>query len=100
MAAQQRHKRYYDAEHVPAVFAVNDEVLLSTSGLNLRIAGTHKLAPRYVGPFKVFEHIGEVAYKLNLPETMQIHDVFHVSLLKLYHSDGRAQPPPPSEIIG
>ena len=25
LAAQQRHKRYYDAKHVPAVFAVNDQ---------------------------------------------------------------------------
>ena len=33
LAAQQWHKRYYAAKHVPVVFAVNDEVLLSTSGL-------------------------------------------------------------------
>ena len=99
LAAQQRHKRYYDAKHVPAVFAVNDEVLLSTSGLNLKIAGTNKLAPRFVGPLKVLERIGEVAYRLELPETMRIHNVFHVSQLKRYHSDGRAKPPAPCEII-
>lgn len=40
MAAQQRHKCYYDAKHMPAVLSVNDQVLLSTSGLNLKIAGT------------------------------------------------------------
>ena len=99
LAAQQRHKRYYDAKHVPAVFAVNDQVLLSTSGLNLKVAGTNKLAPRFVEPFKVLERIGEVAYKLELPPTMRIHDVFHVSLLKQYHSDGRIQPPPAADII-
>ena len=99
LAAQQRHKRYYDAKHVPAMFAVNDEVLLSTSGLNLKIAGSNKLAPRFVGPLKVLERIGEVAYKLDLPETMRIHNVFRVSLLKHYYSDGRAKPPPPCEII-
>ena len=30
---------------------------------------------------------------------MRIHNVFHVSLLKKYHSDGRTQPPPPAELI-
>ena len=99
MAAQQRHKRYYDAKHVPAVFAVNDKLLLSTSGLNLKIAGTNKLDPLFIGPFKVLERIGEVAYKLELPETMHIHNVFHVSLLKRYHSEGRTQPPPPCVYI-
>lgn len=50
LAAQQRQKRYYDAKHRPAVFAVNDRRLLSTSGLDLKIAGTNKLAPCFVGP--------------------------------------------------
>ena len=47
VAAQQRQKRYYDAKHVDAVFAVNDELLLSTKGLNLKISGTNKFAPKY-----------------------------------------------------
>ena len=38
----------------------------------------------------MLEHVGEVAYKLDLPETMHIHNVFHVSLPKRYYSDGRA----------
>jgi hypothetical protein len=41
-----------------------------------------KLAPRYVGPFKVISHKGEVTYQLNLPSQLSdIHDVFHVSQL-------------------
>ncbi|GKA71332.1 hypothetical protein Tco_0777471, partial [Tanacetum coccineum] len=42
-----------------------------------------KLAPRYVGPFEIFERIGLVAYRLRLPEELsEVHDTFHVSNLK------------------
>ena len=41
----------------------------------------------------VLERIGELAYKLDLPQTMRIHDRFHIFKLKRYPSDGRAQPP-------
>jgi hypothetical protein len=41
------------------------------------------LAPRYVGPFKVVDSRGEVAYQLELPPQLSdVHDVFHVSHLK------------------
>ena len=42
-----------------------------------------KLAPRYVGPFRILARRGEVAYQLELPESLSgVHDVFHVSQLK------------------
>ena len=56
--------------------------------------GTHrfgikgKLAPRYIGPFKVLAKRGEVAYLLELPEKLsKVHDVFHVSQLKKCFKD-------------
>ena len=42
-----------------------------------------KLAPRYIGPFKILERRGEVAYQLELSKSLSgVHDVFHVSQLK------------------
>jgi hypothetical protein len=42
-----------------------------------------KLTPRFVGPFKILEKRGEVAYQLELPPQLSdVHDVFHVSQLK------------------
>jgi hypothetical protein len=42
-----------------------------------------KLSPRYIGPFKILERKGEVAYQLELHDSLSdVHDVFHVSQLK------------------
>ncbi|GKG03557.1 hypothetical protein Tco_0311193, partial [Tanacetum coccineum] len=47
-----------------------------------------KLNPRYVGPFKVLEKVGEVSYKLELHEELsRVHNTFHVSNLKKCHAD-------------
>ena len=47
-----------------------------------------KLNPRYIGPFRIIERIGPVAYCLELPpELSRIHNVFHMSMLRKYVSD-------------
>jgi hypothetical protein len=53
------------------------------------MSGTHrfkvtgKLAPRYVGPFRIVDRKGEVAYQLELPPQLpDVHNVFHISQLK------------------
>nr|GEY73777.1 putative reverse transcriptase domain-containing protein [Tanacetum cinerariifolium] len=54
----------------------------------VRFGKLGKLNPRYVGPFKVLERVGDVAYKLDLhKELSKVHNTFHVSNLKKCHVD-------------
>ena len=47
-----------------------------------------KLAPRYIGLFKILERVGTVAYRLALPPSLSsVHEVFHVSILRKYTPD-------------
>ena len=55
---------------------------------------------KYLGPYKILEVILSTAYKLELPSTLRIHPVFHISLLKRYNEpDELARPPPPPPVI-
>ena len=72
------------------VYEIGDRACLRVSPLRgvkrFRVKG--KLAPRFVGPYRVLERMGEVAYKLDLPEGLSgVHDVFHVSQLKKCHAE-------------
>ena len=67
------------------VFKIGDYVYLKVLPMRSvrRFNMKGKLAPRYIGPFKILEGRGEVAYQLELLESLSgAHDVFHVSQLK------------------
>nr|GEY87632.1 putative reverse transcriptase domain-containing protein [Tanacetum cinerariifolium] len=89
-AARDRQKSYADLKRKPMEFQVVDKVMLKVSPWKgvVRFGKWGKLNPRYVGPFKVLERIGDVAYKLDLPkELSRVHITFHVSNLKKCHAD-------------
>jgi len=80
-------------------FSIGTQVWLEGTNLKLPSNITPKLAPRRYGPFKVVSQVLPVAYKLQLPQNWQIHDVFHASLLTPYketeqHGPNFLEPPP------
>nr|CAI44621.1 B1168G10.5 [Oryza sativa Japonica Group] len=84
--AQSRHKSYADNRRRDLSFDEGDYVYLRVTPLQ----GVHrfhtkgKLAPRFVGPYKIVSRRGEVAYQLKLPQSLAgVHNVFHVSQLKM-----------------
>ncbi|GKF50404.1 hypothetical protein Tco_0146871 [Tanacetum coccineum] len=89
-ATHDRQKSYADLKRKPMEFQVGDKVMLKIlpwKGV-IRFGKRGKLNPMYVGPFKVLEKVGEVAYKLELLEELsKVHNTFHVSNLKRCHAD-------------
>ncbi|GKF53699.1 hypothetical protein Tco_0160609 [Tanacetum coccineum] len=89
-AARDRQKSYADLKRKPMDFQVRDKVMLKVSPWKgvVRFGKRWKLNPRYVGPFKVLEQVGSVAYKLELPQELSmVHNNFHVSNLKKCYAD-------------
>nr|GEW45319.1 putative reverse transcriptase domain-containing protein [Tanacetum cinerariifolium] len=80
-----RQKSYADLKRRSTKFEVGDKVMLKVSPWRgvIRFGKRRKLSPRFIGPFKVIERIGPVAYKLELPNKLRgIHDTFHLSNIK------------------
>nr|GEZ89535.1 putative reverse transcriptase domain-containing protein [Tanacetum cinerariifolium] len=81
---------YADVRRKPLEFQVGDKVMLKVlpwKGV-VRFGKRGKLNPRYIGPFKVLEKVGTVAYRLKLPQQLsRVHSTFHVSNLKKCISD-------------
>jgi len=66
----------------------------------LRFGMKGKLTPRFIGPFKILQRVGPIAYKVDLPPQLaKVHDVFHVSLLRKVDVDPtRILPQVPVEV--
>jgi hypothetical protein len=83
--AQSRQKSYADGKRRDVVFQEGDYVYLKVSPIRWlrRFKVKGKLSPQFIGPFKILDRVGEVAYRLELPiQLADVHDVFHISQLK------------------
>ena len=90
VASQNRQSKYANQHRKDIEFETGDLVLLKVSPWKgvLRFGKKGKLSPRFIGPFEILKRVGKVAYELALPPNLQhIHNVFHVSMLRRYHSD-------------
>jgi hypothetical protein len=84
---QSRQKSYSNKPRRDLSFEVSDFIYFKVLPMrgSRRFKVKRKLAPRYVGPFQIIDHKGEVTYQIELsPQLSDVHDVFHVSHLKKY----------------
>nr|GEU62351.1 putative reverse transcriptase domain-containing protein [Tanacetum cinerariifolium] len=89
-AARDRQNNYVDLKRKPMDFQVGDRVMLKVSPWKrvVRFGKRGKLNPRYIKSFKVLSKVGDIAYRLELPQQLsRVHNTFHVLNLKKYLSD-------------
>ena len=90
LTTKSRKKSYADVRRRPLEFKVGDHVFLLVMPKRgvVKFSKRGKLSPRFIGPFKIPERVGTVAYWLPLPASMSgVHEVFHVSMLRRYTPD-------------
>lgn len=80
--AVERQAKYYNAKHIPKTLKEGSLVALSTRNLRLKVPNK-KLAPKFIGPFRVLAAVGSQAYRISLPTQYErLHNVFPISLLE------------------
>jgi len=80
--ARDRYKSYADANRQDIDLHEGQKVLLSTVNIKYQQSRKHYL--KFIGPLKIIKKVNEVAYRLQLPENINIHNMFHISLLEPY----------------
>ncbi|KAG8391561.1 hypothetical protein BUALT_Bualt01G0200400 [Buddleja alternifolia] len=87
--ARRKMKKWADPKRRHLEFNTGDKVLIKLIPQQFKaFRGMHKgLVRKYEGPYPVVAKVGKVSYRLDLPSTLRIHPVFHVSMLRPYQED-------------
>jgi hypothetical protein len=81
IAGEQAKRSYDRGVQLQPTFQIGDQVLLRHDNI-ATTEPSRKLAPKFLGPFPIIFKLSDLVYRLKLPKTLHIHDVFHVSLLE------------------
>ncbi|THG93004.1 hypothetical protein EW026_g8102 [Hermanssonia centrifuga] len=87
LAARVKQTRDANRKRRPAPFALSDLVYISTKNISLPKGLARKLAPKFIGPYRIVEDFHNNSYRIDLPADLKrrgIHDVFHSSLLRTH----------------
>jgi hypothetical protein len=90
--AQSKQQEQANRHRIEQEFEVGQQVWLSTADLRLKMKITPKLTQRWIGPFTVKRKLSPLTYELDLPPSLSIHPVFHISKLRLHSSSPRFDP--------
>jgi hypothetical protein len=81
---KKKQKQAADHRRRHNTFNVGDLVRLNTENIRFANSIPRKFIPRFTRPFRITRKISDVTYALDLPENWQIHNVFHISLLRKF----------------
>jgi hypothetical protein len=74
-------------------------IFLKHLNTKFRAKNAHKLQSPYIGPYRILKQISPVAFRLDLPKNLEIHDVFYSGLLKKYVGEPPKFTPPAPVIL-
>ena len=87
--AQDKQRSQADIKRTQKEFQVGEHVFIKvrTKKSYLKLGSCAKLAPICCGPFEILSRMGQVAYKLDLPPNLKVHNAFRIFVLKRYVHD-------------
>ena len=87
LQARVKQTRQANRHRRPAPFTEKDLVYVSTKNMSLPRGRARKLAPKFIGPFRISKVLGNNSFVVDLPADLRrrgIYDVFHASLLRIH----------------